>query len=215
MLDVMATRVPVATKVPVVGADTLTTWTKWLAIATFAAVAVAVIGLIWSIKSAKSERQAADRRLVDQKTNDDKRAERQVGAAKESAVHQVAAAQERLEAQRKADDERAERQIAAAKDAADRQIAEMQAQLDAANRPLLIEVAPNGPIYPDMGSRPNPNIRLRSTGEVPNTISVRFEFAGLSWPNCDGLIWPTLPSECDRMVRVLWSADRRSQMDGF
>lgn len=158
-------------------ADALTEWTKLLAIATFAAVSVAVVGLIWSIRSAASERKAADARLKDQKTSDDERAERQITAAQESAAQEIAAAQARLETQRLADDQRASQEIAAAKDAADRQVTEMRSQLDAANRPLLIEVDPNGPIYADMGARANPNIRPRSEGSVPETITVRFGLA--------------------------------------
>ena len=168
------TGIPILTSAPLVSADALTTWTKWLAVATFAAVAVAVVGLLWTMGSAVSERKAADKRLKDQKASDDERAERQITAAKEAAEREVAAAEQRLEAQRKADDERAERQITAAREAADRQVEEMRAQLDAASRPLQIEVEPNGPIYPDMGARPNPNIRPRSEGNVPDTITVRF-----------------------------------------
>src|SRR5450432_4016287 len=51
--------------------------------------------------------------------------------------------------------------------------------------------------------------RIFLAGYVPKLQSD--EFAGLTWPQCDGLIWPHLPSECDLMVRVLSSADRRSQ----
>ena len=158
-------------------ADALTAWTKLLAIATFAAVSVAVVGLMWSIRSAASERKAADARLKDQKTSDDERAERQITAAQESAAQEIAAAQARLETQRLADDQRASLEIAAAKGAADRQVTEMRSQLDAANRPLLIEVDPNGPVYADMGARANPNIRPRSEGSVPETITVRFGLA--------------------------------------
>ena len=165
------------TAAPFLFADVLADWTKWLAIATFVAVAVAVAGLIWSIRSAASDRKAADKRLADQKTSDDERAERQIAATQESAAREIAAAQARFEAERLADDGRASREIAAAKDAADRQVTEMRSQLDAANRPLLIEVDENGPIYPDMGARPNPNLRPRSTGTIPDTITVRFGVA--------------------------------------
>lgn len=135
------------TSTPLVFADALTAWTKWLAIATFAAVAVAIAGLSWTVRSAASERTAADRRLEAQRKADDERARRQITAAKQAADRQIEAAQQRLEAQKKADDERAERQITAAREAANRQVEEMRAQLDAAERPLLIEVEPTGPIY--------------------------------------------------------------------
>lgn len=158
-------------------ADALTTWTEDLAIATFVAAAVASGGLLWSIFVSRSERAEAAKRLKQQKAADDERAERQIKAAQDTADRQVKAAQERLEAQKAADDDRAERQIKAAREAADRQVVEMQAQLDAANRPLLIEVAPNGPMYPDMGARPNPNVKPGSERKIPETIGVRFGVA--------------------------------------
>jgi hypothetical protein len=37
------------------------------------------------------------------------------------------------------------------------------------------------------------------------------ENAGLIWPQCDGLIWPHLPSERDPRVRAFPSTDRRSR----
>ncbi len=155
-------------------ADALTTWTKWLAFATFAAVLVALIGLGWSIRDASQEREMAEDRLADQRRADDARANQQIAAAREDAERQVAAAQKRLESQRAADDARADRQIDAARDAAQRQVAEMQQQLDAAHRPLLIEVAADGPVYPDMAARRNPAIRPGTNREIPLTTAVGF-----------------------------------------
>ena len=46
---------------------------------------------------------------------------------------------------------------------------------------------------------------------VHRSTSTSPEFASVSWPQCDGLIWPHLPSDRGLRVRVLSSADRRSQ----
>ncbi len=61
----------------------------------------------------------------------------------------------------------------ARKDAA-QQVAMMQRQIDAEHRPLLIEVLPSGPILPDMGARPNPNIAGHRQGEAPKTILLKY-----------------------------------------
>jgi transposase len=45
--------------------------------------------------------------------------------------------------------------------------------------------------------------RTRSRGPTTSAPGVDAEFAGLSWPQCDGLIWPHLPSDRDLRVRVL------------
>lgn len=57
---------------------------------------------------------------------------------------------------------------------AQREIDIMQRQLEAEHRPLLIEVLPSGPILPDMGARPNPNIAPHRQGEQPFSIEIKF-----------------------------------------
>jgi hypothetical protein len=61
-----------------------------------------------------------------------------------------------------------------AKRDAEREIGLLQQQLEAEHRPLLIEVVPFGPIYPDMGARPNPDVVDHHQGSLPPTIEVKF-----------------------------------------
>lgn len=57
---------------------------------------------------------------------------------------------------------------------AQREIDVMQRQLEAEYRPLLIEVLPTGPILPDMGARPSPNVAAHRQDEQPLTIEIKF-----------------------------------------
>ncbi len=70
--------------------------------------------------------------------------------------------------------EDAKAQITATREAAEREVAAARAQLLANEKPLLIEVFPSGPIYADMGARPDPDINAAPGREVPQVILLSF-----------------------------------------
>jgi hypothetical protein len=75
--------------------------------------------------------------------------------------------------------EAAKSEIEATQNAADRQVAAARQQLDAEHLPFLIEVRPNGPLFPDMESRANPSVRAGEPGSLPvrMTMSTAIRFA--------------------------------------
>lgn len=77
---------------------------------------------------------------------------RQIDATRESAASEIEAMRETTA-----------EQVAAARD-----------ELDAAHRPLLIEVFPSGPIFPDMGARDDPTIAAGTARRIKQTILLAF-----------------------------------------
>jgi hypothetical protein len=166
--------------------DALAGWTEALAVATFVLALATLAGLVVAWILASRDRAAAKALLSEQKKNDDERSSEEIAAAREDAGRQIAEMRAQLEGadarsskEIVAARELAEHQIATAKAESDRQIAEMRAQLDAASRPLLIEVQPSGPMYPDMGARPNPDIKPGNSRQVDETIRVQFGAAAV------------------------------------
>lgn len=119
---------------------------------------VTVVGVRVAYTTATKERQAAEDRVTQQKTNDDDRSKAATAAAKEDA----------------------DRQIAALKETAAAELAAAHAQLDASHRPLLSDVYPYGPLYPDMGARPNPAAEPARHGAA-QTISLNFRRFEVDW----------------------------------
>jgi hypothetical protein len=101
-----------------------------------------------------------------------------IRSARADAANEVEAMRKVANDQITATQQAAAAQVQAAQDAAERQVAAARKQLDAEHRPFLIEVLRDGPVFPDMGARENPDIaRGSASRQIPRTITVVFDNA--------------------------------------